>query len=460
MKRLLPALAVLVLLATPLIAAVRLPAVIGSHMVLQRGPKATLWGWAGPAETVTVTASWSTNTWTAKTSNGGRWSTDIQTPQDAGPHTIRIRGGNEIVLEDVLVGEVWVCSGQSNMEWSGDQGLAQCKEESPQATNSMIRFFYIPKATSATPQDHVSARWMVCSPEEMLHFSAVGYFFGKRLNEKLGVPVGLINSNWGGTPAEVWTPREIIEEDPDLRAGAAKLKPYDWWPHEPGLAFNAMVRPIIPFKIAGVIWYQGESNVPTHGTYRKLFTRMIDGWRAAWNAELPFYFAQIAPFTYDDPTRAAFLREAQTQAAAHPKTGMVVTSDLVDNVKDIHPQKKREVADRLAHYALAETYAVKGPEHRSPTYRSHRVEGSAIRVEFDPVPTTLISRGGPPTHFKVAGSDGRFVEARAVIDGKSVVVSSPEVPSPTAVRFAFNCDAIPNLFTAEGLPVNLFRTDR
>jgi sialate O-acetylesterase len=187
---------------------------------------------------------------------------------------------------------------------------------------------------------------------------------------------------------------------------------------------------------------------------------MIDGWRAAWKTELPFYFAQIAPYTYDDPTRAAFLREAQTLAAAHPKTGMVVTSDLVDNVKDIHPQMKREVGDRLARYALAETYGVAGPEHRSPVYRSHRVEGSAVRVEFDSVPTTLVSRGGPPTQFTVAGSEGRFVEAKAVIDGKAVVVSSPEVPTPVAVRFAFSSDAIPNLFTAEGLPVNLFRTDR
>ena len=453
-------LAALGLMAAPLAAAIRLPAVIGSHMVLQRGTNATLWGWAAAAETVTVSVSWSTNTWKATASNGGRWSTDIQTPQAGGPHTIRIRGANEIVLEDVLVGEVWVCSGQSNMEWSGDQGLRQSKEEAPGATNSMIRFFSIPKATSETPQDHLTARWVVCSPEEMIHFSAVGYFFGKHLNGALGVPVGLIHSNWGGTPAEVWTPRGIVDEDPDLRAAAGKLKPFAWWPHEPGVAYNAMIHPITPFRIAGVIWYQGESNVPTHGTYRKLFTRMIDGWRAAWKTELPFYFAQIAPYTYDDPTRAAFLREAQTLAAAHPKTGMVVTSDLVDNVKDIHPQLKREVGDRLARYALAETYGVSGPEHRSPTYRSHRVEGASVRVEFDRVPTTLVSRGGPPTHFRVAGADGRFVEATAVIDGKSVVVSSPEVPSPVAVRFAFACDAIPNLFTAEGLPVNLFRTDR
>ena len=461
MKRLSWFLAALGLLAAPLTAAVRLPAVIGSHMVLQRGPKATLWGWAAPAETVTVSISGSTNTWKATASNGGRWSIDIQTPQSAGPHTLRIKGGNEIVLEDVMVGEVWVCSGQSNMEWSGDQGLTQSKEEAPRATNALIRFFYVPKATSATPQDHLSARWVVCSPDEMIHFSAVGYFFGKHLHEKLGVPVGLINSNWGGTPAEVWTPSGIVDEDPDLRTAAAKLKPFAWWPHEPGVAYNAMIHPLTPFRIAGVIWYQGESNVSTHGTYRKLFTRMIDGWRAAWKSELPFYFAQIAPYTYgEDPTRAAFLREAQTLAAAHPKTGMVVTSDLVDNVKDIHPQLKREVGERLARYALAETYAVAGPEHRSPTYRSHRVEGSSVRVEFDAVPTTLVSRGGPPTHFKVAGSDGRFVEAKAVIDGKAVVVSSPEVPAPIAVRFAFTCDAIPNLFSAEGLPVNLFRTDR
>ena len=449
------------LFAAPLAAAVRLPAIVGSHMVLQQKSTVTLWGWANPAEAVTVSTSWSTNTAQATASNGGRWSVAIQTPGAGGPHSVRIRAANEIVLDDVLIGEAWLCSGQSNMEWSGDLGVRQSQEEAPGATNNLIRFFHVPKATADAPQDHVDAQWVVCNPADMRRFSAIGYFFGKRIHERMSVPVGLINSSWGGTPAEVWTPREVVEAAPDLRSAATEIKPAAWWPHQPGLAYNAMIHPVLPFRIAGVLWYQGESNVVTHSTYRKLFTYLIDSWRAAWKSDLPFYFVQIAPFTYgDDHIRGALLREAQTQAAEHPRTGMVVISDLVDNVKDIHPQMKREVAERLASLALADTYHVATPAPRSPNYRSHRIEADAVRLELDPVPTTLVSRGGPPTGFQIAGADGKFVPAEATIDGKSLRVSSTNVPNPVAVRFGFRNDSIPNLFTAEGLPVNLFRTDR
>jgi sialate O-acetylesterase len=450
-----------VLALSPLAAAVRVPSILGSHMVLQQRSSVPVWGWANAAETVVVTTSWSTNIVQATVSNGGRWSVNIQTPEAGGPHSIRIKAGNEIVLEDVLIGEVWLCSGQSNMEWSGELGVRQSREEAPGATNNLIRFFHVPKATAEAPQDHVDGHWVVCNPGDMQRFSAIGYFFGKRIHERLNAPVGLINSSWGGTPAEVWTPREVVEAAPDLRAAAAELKPYAWWPHQPGLAYNAMIHPLLPFRIAGVLWYQGESNVPTHATYRKLFTYMIDAWRAAWKSELPVYFVQIAPYTYgDDHIRGALLREAQTLAANHPRTGMAVISDLVDNVKDIHPQMKREVAERLAAMALADTYGIAGPQSRSPSYRGHRIEGNTVIVDLDPIPTTLVARGGPPTEFQIAGADGKFVPAEAVIDGKTVRVSSASVAQPTAVRFGFRNDSIPNLFTAEGLPVNLFRTDR
>ena len=461
MKSLLRLLLSCVLAFSPLAAAVRVPSILVSHMVLQQRASVPVWGWANAAETVVVTTSWSTNVVQATTSNGGRWTVNLQTPEAGGPHSIRIKAGNEIVLEDVLIGEVWLCSGQSNMEWSGELGVRQSREEAPGATNNLIRFFHVPKATADAPQDHVDARWVVCNPEDMQRFSAIGYFFGKRIHERLNAPVGIINSSWGGTPAEVWTPREVVEAAPDLRAAAAELKPFAWWPHQPGLAYNAMIHPLLPFRIAGVLWYQGESNVPTHATYRKLFTYMIDAWRAAWKSELPVYFVQIAPYTYgDDHIRGALLREAQTLAANHPRTGMAVISDLVDNVRDIHPQMKREVAERLAAMALTDTYGIAGPQSRSPSYRSHRIEGNTVIVELDPVPTTLVARDGPPKDFQIAAADGQFVPAEVVIDGKTLRVSSPSVAQPTAVRFGFRNDSIPNLFTAEGLPVNLFRTDR
>jgi len=440
---------------------VRLPAVLDSHMVLQQRSTATLWGWAAPAEKVTITASWSTNSYVTNASNGARWAIGIPTPEAGGPHTIRIQAGNQIVLEDVLIGEVWLCSGQSNMEWSGEHGLKQSLDEAPHATNGAIRLFHVPKSTANHPQGDLAADWVVCNPEAMRRFSAVGYFFGKRLNERLGVPIGLINSSWGGTPAEVWTPRSRVESDPELKAAAAELKPAAWWPHEPGLTYNAMIHPLVPFRVAGFLWYQGESNVNTHGTYRRLLGTMIGAWREAWQADLPFYLVQIAPFTYgDDHIRAAYLREAQDDVVALPGTGMVVTTDLVDNVKDIHPQRKREVALRLADLALSDTYNIVGLQPRSPRYRSHSIESGRVRIEFDVVPTTLVSRGGPPTEFTIAGADGRFVPATAVIEETTVVVSDPSVPDPKAVRFGFSNASMPNLFSAEGLPVAPFRTDR
>ncbi|MFN5020017.1 MAG: sialate O-acetylesterase [bacterium] len=442
-------------------AVVRLPAIIGSHMVLQQKSAVQLWGWSAPAEKITIQPSWDTASYTVVAGRGARWTALIKTPAAGGPYTIKIKGSNELLLEDVMIGEVWVCGGQSNMEWSADQGLKQAKEESPNATNGKIRFFYVPKSTSATPQDDVHARWVVCNPQDMLHFSTIGYFFGKQINASTGFPVGLINSNWGGTPAEVWTPEEIITRDPDLLHAAEKLTPTAWWPHIRGEAYNAMIYPLTQFSIAGAIWYQGESNVTTHFMYRRLFTSMIDSWRKAWGKTFPFYFVQIAPYTYGDThINGAFLREAQTQSAAHPKTGMVVISDLVDDVKNIHPNLKKEVAVRLSNYALAETYGVKGLNYKSPTYATHAVEKESIRIQFKDVPTTLMSKGGELTDFFIAGADGVFVPAKAKIEEKTVLVSAKTVKDPVYVRFGFTNTAMPNLFSAEGLPVNLFRTDK
>ncbi len=439
---------------------VRLPSILNSHMVLQQQSKVKLWGWSAPAENITITVSWDNTTYVTKGDRGARWVTEINTPQAGGPYTIKIKAANEILLEDVMIGEVWVCSGQSNMEWSADQGLKQSKEEAPNATNNDIRFFYVPKSTSTAPQDDVRGKWVVCNPDDMLHFSAIGYFFGKQINQSTSYPVGLINSNWGGTPAEVWTPEEIVLNDPELRKAAAKIPAFDWWPNQTGEAYNAMIYPLTNFSIAGALWYQGESNVDTHYGYRRLFTSMIDSWRKAWGKDFPFYFVQIAPFDYSDAhINGAYLREAQTQAATHPKTGMVVISDLVDNVKDIHPNLKKEVAARLADYALAETYGKNIGSYKSPVYKTHTIEKAAIRVHFDNVTTALVAKGGELTDFQIAGADGNFLPAKARVEGRTVIVYHSSIKEPKNVRFGFTNTAMPNLFSAEGLPVNLFRTD-
>ena len=338
--------------------------------------------------------------------------------------------------------------------------MKQAKEESPNATNNKIRFFYVPKSTSTTPQDDVNARWVVCNPEDMLHFSTIGYFFGKQVNASTGFPVGLINSNWGGTPAEVWTPEEIITHDPDLLRAAEKLSPTAWWwPHIRGEAYNAMIYPLTQFSIAGAIWYQGESNVGTHFMYKRLFTSMIDSWRKAWGKTFPFYFVQIAPYTYGNKNIGALLRETQTKAAAFPNTGMVVISDLVPDTANIHPILKKEVAARLSNLALNKTYGYSQIVCESPLYASHKIEKDKIKIQFTNTNNGIVANGNEITCFEIAGADKIFYPAQAKIENNEVVVFNKNIKSPVAVRFAFNNTAIPNLFSKEGLPINLFRTD-
>lgn len=444
---------------TSSLAAIRLPAIIGSHMVLKQKTSVNIWGWSNPAEKIRIMTDWDTTVYEAVADSGGRWITPIKTPAAGGPYKIILNAANAIVLEDVMIGEIWVCSGQSNMEWSGDQGLPQSLEAAPRATNKSIRFFYIPKTTADHPQDNCAGIWKVCSPEEMIHFSAVGYFFGKELQQELNTPIGLISSNWGGTPAEVWTPRELVENDVQLKRAAEKLQPFDWWPKESGKCFNAMIHPITKYSISGAIWYQGESNTGTADTYQKLFTSMIGAWRKAWSNDFPFYFVQIAPFTYGNNQIGALLREAQTKSAAYPNTGMVVVSDLVDDVTNIHPNNKKDVAKRLANWALAESYGRKGIAYRSPEYKSMQIENDKIRIHFDHADNGLTTRNGTPTEFLISAKDKNFVPASAEIDGNTVLVWNPEINNPVAVRFGFGNISIPNLFSKEGLPVNLFRTD-
>jgi sialate O-acetylesterase len=440
-------------------AAVRLPAIIGSHMVLQQKAEVTIWGWADPGEKITLKASWDTATYSTTGNGHAKWSLKLRTPAAGGPHTISIKGTNSIVLEDVLIGEVWLASGQSNMEWSMGWGLPYEKEIAA-ATNKSIRFFHVPKTTAEFPQEDVAARWVVCSPEAAKGFSATAYFFGSSLADSLKIPVGLIASSWGGTPAEAWTPVEVVEKDSVLKKAATRLNPSGGWPVAPALAYNAMIHPLSTFNIAGAIWYQGESNVGTASTYRHLFTSMITSWRAQWRKDFPFYFVQIAPFAgYGNNSSSAFLREAQTQSLTLPGTGMITTSDLVDNINDIHPKMKKEVGQRLANLALAQTYNRTGIAHKSPTFKEKTVLKDRITIDFNDVPTGLVSRGGAPTGFYIAGSDRIFYPATAKIVGKTVVVRSPEVKNPVEVRFGFTNSSMPNLFTREGLPVNLFRTD-
>ncbi len=438
---------------------VRLPNILGSHMVLQQKSTVKLWGWAAPGEKISITVGWDNSTYQAQATNDAKWITEIKTPAAGGSYTITLQGNNTIVLEDVLIGEVWVCGGQSNMEWSGTQNLQESKDEAPNATNTKIRLFYVAKSTSAFPQENVDGKWVVCAPEEMIKFSAIGYFFGKNLNQKMNIPIGLINSNWGGTPAETWAPEYVINNDKIIKRGSEQLNTSQGWPHKTALAYNAMIYPITNYAIAGAIWYQGESNVRTYYAYEKLFTGMIDSWRQQWNKNFPFYFVQIAPFAYGFKNVGALLRETQTKSARHPNTGMVVISDLVPDTTNIHPTVKIEVAKRLSDLALNSTYGFTDIACQSPVYTTHSLEKDKIKIQFANAGNGLMVKGDKISSFEIAGEDKVFVAAQAKISGNSVIVSNKNIKIPVAVRFAFNNTATPNLFNKEGLPVNLFRTD-
>jgi sialate O-acetylesterase len=280
-----------------LFAAVRLPPIISSNMVLQQNSKATLWGWAFPSERFIIISSWKPSVDSVTAFNSGKWKANISTPPAGGSYTITIKGRmNTIVLDNILIGEVWLCSGQSNMEMSNTQ---QIKDELSNSGNNKIRFFTIAKATSEYPQDHAEGQWVSCNEETLKRFSAVGYFFGKKLHQDLGVPIGLIQSAFSGTPVELWEPVEVINSDPVMKEAAIKIRDVTYRPNKSGLIYNAMIYPISSYTIAGTIWYQGEGNTARAHVYEKMFTGMIGAWRKQFNCEFPFYFVQIAPYTYD-----------------------------------------------------------------------------------------------------------------------------------------------------------------
>ncbi|HEX6848612.1 MAG TPA: sialate O-acetylesterase, partial [Chitinophagaceae bacterium] len=431
-----------------------------SGMVLQQNDSASLWGWGNPAERILVTTSWNGKTDTTTVNNRANWKIKVKTPVAGGPHSITLRGNsNSIILNDVMIGEIWVCSGQSNMEWNYWNGLKDIKDELPACYNTNIRFFHIPKTTANHPQDDVMAEWKICDSNSLKSFSAVGYFFGKKINKDLNVPVGLINASWGGTPAEVWTPENIFDNDEDLRLAAARLQSFRWWPNHDGLCYNAMIDPITKFNIAGVIWYQGESNVGNNDTYHKLFTTMIKSWREAWKKEFPFYYVQIAPYKYGNNNVGALVQEAQTKAMNFPNTGMVVVSDLVEDIANIHPTNKHDVGYRLANWALAETYNQKGIAYKNPMYRSKTSNKNRITLSFDNVPKGFRDNKAIEGFMVFDLKTEQWFPAQAKIEKDKIIVWNDNVPEPAQVRYAFGNTAIGNVFSKEGLPLCAFRTD-
>jgi sialate O-acetylesterase len=436
----------ILLIGPPARADVSVPTIFGDNMVLQRDVAVPVWGQAAAGEKVTVSLCDASASTIAD--KDGSWSVKLPAMKCTARQTgaaMTITGKNTITLKNILIGEVWVGSGQSNMEWQLRRSTGG-KETIAKADLPNIRLYHVPKTQSKTPTKDIKAAWKVCSPETCPNFSAVLFFFGKRLHDDLNIPIGLINSSWGGSPIEPWTVTDASKK-------------------QGGGMYNAMIAPLQPFPIRGAIWYQGETNV-IHKNGLKYFDKkkaLIEGWRKTWcNDKLSFYTVQIAPWSGKRyaPGELPKLWEAQVASLKLPHTGLAVITDLVDNIRDIHPQNKLPVGNRLALWALAKDYGKKNLVYSGPLYKSMKIEGKKIRVSFAHVADGLTSRDGKALNeFQIAGADGKFLPAQAVIEGKTVVVSADGVTAPKNVRFGWHKLANPNLINKAKLPASPFQTD-
>ncbi len=497
-------------------AAVRLASVFGDRMVLQRNVRVPVWGTGQKGEKITVMIAGQTKA--AVADDAGKWMVHLDPMKEGGPHVLAAAGRDTVRIADILVGEVWLCSGQSNMALAVEKA-ANAEKEIASADYPAIRLFTVKRTVADTPEQSCSGEWLVCDSSSVRSFSAAAYFFGRTLHRDLRVPVGLVHSAYGGTPAEAWMSAHALDADTafgsirerwkeNLLDYPAKKKQFDavrdsltkQWneaseravregkaaparPQEPlgpgnrstpsGL-YNGMIAPIVPFAFKGVIWYQGEANAGRALQYRRLFPALIRDWRTQWNEDLPFYYVQLPNLDRQpEPSKSGWaeLREAQLMTLALPGTAMAVTIDIGDPT-NLHPQNKQDVGVRLALLAEGLLYGIAKKECQSPIYRSSAIEGSRVRIRFanaaglharetkDAKNGTTMSGASPAvTGFAIAGADKVFVPAQAAIDGGDAIVWSDEVKTPVSVRYAWADNPSCNLVNESGLPASPFRTD-
>lgn len=443
-------------------------------MILQQNSNVNIWGWTEPGKSITITPSWTNQIFKTKADDSGKWISVLFTNDgDFTRHSITITDGSQTIrLQNILLGEVWLCSGQSNMEMPmkgyKNQPVSGGNEAILKSKNSSIRLFTVKRNSQLTLQDTVSGKWEEASPAIVKNFSATAYFFGKLLNEMLDVPVGLIVSSWGGSCIEAWMDPEMLSAFKNVNIPVKKedIKEPN---RTPTLLYNAMINPIAGYTIKGCIWYQGESNYEDPDKYPALFKAMVEGWRKKWNfSQFPFYYCQIAPFDYGSIApkekqggkyNSAFLREAQLKASnLISNSGMVVLMDIGEQ-NCIHPANKKEGGERLAMMALAKTYGIEGFAFESPVYKEMEIKDGKAILSFDKAPMWLSSFGKELKCFEIAGEDRIFYPAKAEIKRSKIEVYASDVKNPVAVRYAFKDFIIGDLFSTEGLPVSSFRTD-
>lgn len=453
-------------------AEIKLPSIFTDNMVLQQQSKVAVWGWASGGSTVTVIPSWNHKNYSVKAAASGSWKLFVETPAAGGPYEILLSDGHPITLKNVLIGEVWLCSGQSNMEMpmKGFKGqpINGSNEAILHSTNASIRLYTVPRSAQVIAMDNSKpSSWKEAAPEAVSNFSATAYYFGRELYELLHVPIGLINSSYGGSPVESWMSASTLKSFPEIII-PAKTDSVKIPNRTPTALFNGMIHPIVGYGIKGIIFYQGESNYDRPDQYEALFPAMVKEWRQLWNKDdLPFYFTQIAPYNYAQlppyniggKFNSAYLRDAQRKSADRIRnSGMAVLLDLGEE-NSIHPSAKKEAGQRLAFIALGKTYGITGFGSESPAYDTLVMNGNIAEVKFRNAANWLTSYGKELRSFEIAGDDKIFYPAKAVIFRSSVLVSSPQVKNPVAVRYAFRDYIAGDLFSTEGLPASSFRTD-
>lgn len=453
-------------------AQVKLASLFTDNLVLQQKATVAVWGWATPGKIIALRPSWSEKTATAKADAGGRWKALLTTPSAGGPYQLSVSGDGSLQLNNILIGEVWICSGQSNMEMpmKGFKGqpVLGSNEAILHSTHPAIRIYTVPRGAATTPQQNSKpSDWKEAAPEAISNFSATAYYFGKTMAELLKVPIGLINISYGGSPVESWMAAEALQAFPEIKVPGA-LDSFQSPNRTPTTLYNAMLHPVIGYGIRGMIWYQGESNYDRPDQYETLFPAAVQQWRRVWGqGGFPFYFAQIAPYNYGQlppyhtggKYNSAYLRDAQRKAAGRiPNAAMAVLLDAGEE-DNIHPGRKKVAGERLALLALAKTYGWKGIGAESPAYDTLVVANGIAEVKFRNAPNWLTAYGKELRLFEIAGKDKQFYPARAVINRSSVMVSSPAVKEPVAVRYAFRDFTKAELFGTDGLPVSSFRTD-